>query len=709
MRRFNGGLRTAQEVRYENTSRKYRAGKDPLERENMLSNIEPLESDQVKQMTAILEKEFGGAKATAEQKNALAFWKMQISSKTADAQAKLEFLRGFYMWLLGRGSEEDTSKTRWGRANAAAWNPEVAAYIDQFTDKRANYALKLNLLSMRQPATLNEYYLYYKYIVNGKLQRIDRDDGTSYWDMHNDDYLEDFDIFKQAFDLKGEREGYANLVRPQAMRPRDKKAFDSVDPYPVTRENMENGKLVDKVQAFDKKQATTNAAEELRDEMDIDKTPGGLGDAPNDEGGRDAPPDVEGSNQPGAPVYPNAQATEEANNLKSQVHTLTQELETAVGLAAKTQNEFEAERARYQKESQEQQRTAAEMMESYQAQMQDQMKKMEEEFAAREKELRQQAEELLQRIRDLNLRPDTKQKEEEEVETEETIPMEVEAEVEAEEPPDIATIPEEDFENKNALPLSQEEADANAAAAKAKARQDIAETAIRHAEQRERSTIEYAATLEGGEKVFDDLVRTVVNIKRESEPDTPAELSRLVKKNTALRDKLRERQADFKAERKTIEFQLEKAWDRMTFLKKAGEASDKNELFVDDKEFKEKYNEFNAQIDAIQKRDLERVALARQLKLYAERLAEIAEAEQTYDEIAAQLMDTGNDDDFIMKVAEHVHNRPDESVQALREAILRNPAARDRVKNIYQSLLKTGVVAGKKTKKKNPSTTLSKR
>lgn len=141
-------------------NRKYQAGNDPLERESMLDTILPNAKQELESMTAILEKLY--ANGTAEQQQAFQLWKFQVANGSVKDQVRLQFLRRFYFWLLGRGEEEDVSKTLWGRGNAAAHNPQVAAYIDQFVDKRAQYAMKLNALSQRVPDTLNGYYLYFK-------------------------------------------------------------------------------------------------------------------------------------------------------------------------------------------------------------------------------------------------------------------------------------------------------------------------------------------------------------------------------------------------------------------------------------------------------------------------------------------------------------------------------------------------------------------
>lgn len=200
--------------KYRSANPKFHAGPDPFEREMRETKIKPTDRQLLESMTAVLKKaaETSGDPAA---KQAFALWSFQVQSGTALDQAKFQFLRRFYFWLLGKGDDKDHEKTLWGRGNAAYLNPEVAAYIDQFINKRTEYAQKLNLLSMRVPETLNGYYLYYKYIVNGHLRRVTEKDGTSFWDMSKDDYLEDFDIFQQVFDKKDPQKGEI-VANPEA-------------------------------------------------------------------------------------------------------------------------------------------------------------------------------------------------------------------------------------------------------------------------------------------------------------------------------------------------------------------------------------------------------------------------------------------------------------------------------------------------------------
>ena len=236
------GSRAAKDV-LQAANAKFHAGPDPLERESDLHVIQPSDRQQLEAMTKMLEETYKN-NPTDQQKQALELWKFQVASGTVVDQVKFQFLRRFYFWLLGRGEQEDHEKTMWGRANTAVYNGEVAAYIDQFTSKRAQYAMKLQLLSMRIPDSLLGYYLYFKYIVNGALKRVEKN-GKSFYDMSNDDYLQDFDVFQQVFDKKSDLfggetndKGASDIMGPMALRKPGEKAFEGVVPHPTTTEAL---------------------------------------------------------------------------------------------------------------------------------------------------------------------------------------------------------------------------------------------------------------------------------------------------------------------------------------------------------------------------------------------------------------------------------------------------------------------------------------
>lgn len=222
---------------------KFHAGETPLEQEAALKVIEPTSEQQLKELMNMIDLMY--VDAGPQQRKALDFYKGQMAVDGATNAVKMRFLRRFYFWLLGRGTNDDHAKTLWGRGNVAVYNAEVAAYIEQFVEKRLQYALQLSLLAQRIPVSLNGYYLYFKYIVNGELRRAKGTDNIEFWDLSNDDFLKDFEVLAQYFDGQV---NYREIIKPAATRPSNAAPFGakgtpfvgvrgSTEPYPAGHEN----------------------------------------------------------------------------------------------------------------------------------------------------------------------------------------------------------------------------------------------------------------------------------------------------------------------------------------------------------------------------------------------------------------------------------------------------------------------------------------
>ena len=181
--------------RMKQVDQKFQPGKSPLELEDGIRVLQPTTKHLQQKMIEILDQIY--LKSSPQQKQALELWKFQLSQTNVEDQVKFQFIRRFYYWLLGRGEESDHKKTLWGRGNAAIYNGEVSSYIDAFLQKRKQFAIQLSLLRDRVPSTLVGYWLYFKYIVNGELKLVKMDDGTSFWDMSDENFLQDFDLFAQ--------------------------------------------------------------------------------------------------------------------------------------------------------------------------------------------------------------------------------------------------------------------------------------------------------------------------------------------------------------------------------------------------------------------------------------------------------------------------------------------------------------------------------
>jgi hypothetical protein len=186
--------------------KKYDSGITPLEKEQSFKNMMPLSSTKTAKTLAVINDMIGEANKTNHHADAAAlnFWKQQIVAGSAGSAAQAQFVQGFWGWLIGQGSDEDYKRTLWGKDNIAKHNSEVAAYVDQFAKKRLDYAIQLNLLSNRVPESLNAYFLYYKYIVQGNLKTLKAADGDSYVDIDPEDFLNDWEIMHAEFDIRGD-------------------------------------------------------------------------------------------------------------------------------------------------------------------------------------------------------------------------------------------------------------------------------------------------------------------------------------------------------------------------------------------------------------------------------------------------------------------------------------------------------------------------
>ncbi len=218
---------------------KFAPGLNPLEEEAMMPLIRPSN----KQMTQKIREVIKSLREEVDegQRAGLDFWLAQAEAEGVQTEVQREFLESFWCWLLGRGTPKDTERTLWGRGNAAVHNPEVTAYVDILVKKRAEFAMQLALMADRVPTTLNGYYLYFKYIVRGQLiRREDKTNKTAYWDMSDEDFLEDWDMFKQELTADHNRP-IGHMGEPLVKGGK----FRGIEPYPVTHEEKKKEACMD--------------------------------------------------------------------------------------------------------------------------------------------------------------------------------------------------------------------------------------------------------------------------------------------------------------------------------------------------------------------------------------------------------------------------------------------------------------------------------
>lgn len=151
--------------------KKYEVGKDPLEKEEEITVLQPLGGDEGKTYMKLLrrllrEKTRLGANYVHEAR-AVQFRIAAYEAEQLHGRVQKEFARDFVMWLHGRGKEKDHAKSWMGR-NSLLDDKEVAAYCHMFTVKRTEYLLKLTRLANRRPMGINEHFLFFKYVVRNE-------------------------------------------------------------------------------------------------------------------------------------------------------------------------------------------------------------------------------------------------------------------------------------------------------------------------------------------------------------------------------------------------------------------------------------------------------------------------------------------------------------------------------------------------------------
>lgn len=189
-------------------AKKFHPGKDPLEVEESINDIQPVGAHEHKQLMKMLKRLL---KNTNDPNQISALQFQLVSAETGELKGVIhkEFLRDFWAWLLGRGKESDHKKSPWYRQSLAN-DPEISAYIDTFVTKMHEYRVKLALLKMRYPKGIKQTYLFFKYIVRGE-------------ELSQVNYLDDWKVFLDEF---GEGRKAGNRERNFDPYPKDKREFE---------------------------------------------------------------------------------------------------------------------------------------------------------------------------------------------------------------------------------------------------------------------------------------------------------------------------------------------------------------------------------------------------------------------------------------------------------------------------------------------------
>lgn len=142
---------------------KFRVGPDPLEAEAKNTKIEPTTSTRQTVMGMILRQVTGDDEGQLS-RELVRKWEQKRQLEALPKQVDAWFAAEFMRWLRGVSVFNSRALTPWGNANLFHI-PEVLAYLREACACRADFQRKLVHLAIFEPRTLNDAYLYYKYIV----------------------------------------------------------------------------------------------------------------------------------------------------------------------------------------------------------------------------------------------------------------------------------------------------------------------------------------------------------------------------------------------------------------------------------------------------------------------------------------------------------------------------------------------------------------
>lgn len=148
--------------------RKYHVGLDPLEHEALQKKIEPTSSTKQHVTDLLLQQMSPGGGTSGEPgrltQEVVDKWKQKRLLESLPGHIDHWFAAEFMRWLRGVSAFNSRVVTPWGTENLLHI-PEVLQYLREALACRADFQRKLVHLSMDYPRTLNDAYLYYKYIV----------------------------------------------------------------------------------------------------------------------------------------------------------------------------------------------------------------------------------------------------------------------------------------------------------------------------------------------------------------------------------------------------------------------------------------------------------------------------------------------------------------------------------------------------------------
>lgn len=144
---------------------KFKPWKTGLQQEFMLDKMQALSSERHRYVKQFVEAKLLEDLSEQERK-AWRTWLVMYEAEGLEEGANTQIVKSFIAWLLGRGDDKFHRKTPWGRETHAMELPEARAFVDGFVDALMETEKYLLKLIWKTPQTLEEYWIYFKYILN---------------------------------------------------------------------------------------------------------------------------------------------------------------------------------------------------------------------------------------------------------------------------------------------------------------------------------------------------------------------------------------------------------------------------------------------------------------------------------------------------------------------------------------------------------------
>jgi hypothetical protein len=172
---------------------KFKKPLSEFDHEKMLQSITPRDHIKRKQIMDYLDYRISQCEKNSSMQIAYSYWRTKMDVDSLEGKINNDFTKEFQRWLLGIGSIAEHQKTPWGRKRVD--DTEVKNYLKLFLDARLEFMRVMETLWYKSKMGLikgvNEYYLFYKYIIRGGL-KYDKTAADPYADADESDWLVDW-------------------------------------------------------------------------------------------------------------------------------------------------------------------------------------------------------------------------------------------------------------------------------------------------------------------------------------------------------------------------------------------------------------------------------------------------------------------------------------------------------------------------------------